>query len=176
MKSIVKTLAKSEVLASLIFSILLLGVRVLLGLTAMRFPFFKNRLKEKNLTVQIKLKDNSRGRYYILKDGVVSSGTGIHPSPDVTIFFANARIALDMLVPPRDQLAMVNAMKTFQMGMIGPDELTYWWMETLSLHGQPPHQVWNENGQRCHEVYQQYQRRACLCLCERRQDHTHHTY
>ena len=137
MKSIVKTLAKSEVLANLIFSILLLGVRVSLGLTAMRFPFFKNRLKEKNLTVQIKLKDNSRGRYYILKDGVVSSGRGIHPSPDVTIFFSNARIALDVLVPPRDQFATVNAMKAFQMALMGPDEPTHWWMETLSLMASP---------------------------------------
>ena len=38
-----------------------------------------------------------------------------------------------MLVPPQDRLATVNAMKAFQMGLIGPEELTSWWMETLSL-------------------------------------------
>jgi trimethylamine-N-oxide reductase (cytochrome c) len=111
----------------------LLGVRVSLGLTAMRFPFFKNRLKEKNLTVQIKLKDNSRGRYYTLKNGQIISGSGIHPSPDVTIFFTGIQVALDVLVPPQNRLATVNAMKAFQMGLMGPDELTSWWMETLSL-------------------------------------------
>ena len=133
MKSILKPLIKSEALANFIFSIVLLSFRVLLGLTAMRFSSFKNRLKEKNLTVQIKLKDNSRGRYYILKDGAVTSRSGIHTNPDVNIIFENVRIALDILVPPRDQFATVNAMKAFQVGLLGPDELTSWWMETMSL-------------------------------------------
>lgn len=133
MKSIMSTLVKSEALANLIFSILLLGIKLNLGLTAKRFPFFKNRLKEKNLTVQINLKDNSRGRYYVLKDGVVTSKSGIHPSPDINIIFGNVRVAFDMLVPPRDHFATVNAMKAFQLGLVGPDELTSWWMETLSL-------------------------------------------
>ncbi|MBC8274445.1 MAG: molybdopterin-dependent oxidoreductase [Chloroflexi bacterium] len=133
MKSIVNTLSKSLPLANLLFSIVLLGVRMLFGLTAMRFPFFKSRLKEKNLTVQIKLKDNSRGRYFAIRDGKVISKSGIYASPDVTMIFGSARIALDILVPPRDQLAMVNAMKSFQLWLDGTDELSYWWMETLSL-------------------------------------------
>ncbi len=133
MKSIVNILAKSESLANLIFSMVLLGLRMMLGLTAMRFPFFKNRLKEKNLTAQIKLKDNSRGRYFTLEDGRIISKRGIHASPDVTINFGNVHVALDVLVPPRDQLATVNAMKSFQLGLEGPDELTSWWMETLSI-------------------------------------------
>ncbi len=133
MKSLVNTLSKSLLLANLLFSIVLFGVRMLFWLTAMRFPFFKDRLKEKNLTVQIKLKDNSRGRYFALRDGKVTSKSGIHANPDVTMVFGSARIALDILVPPRDQLVMVNAMKSFQLGLDGTDELSYWWMETLSL-------------------------------------------
>ena len=133
MKSLVNTLSKSLLLANLLFSIVLLGVRMLFALTAMRFPFFKDRLKEKNLTVQIKLKDNSRGRYFALRDGKVISKSGIHANPDVTMIFGSARIALDILVPPRDQLVMVNAMKSFQLWLDGTDELSYWWMETLSL-------------------------------------------
>ena len=73
MKSIVNILARSQVLSNLIFSIILLGIRVLFGLTAMRFRVIKNRLKEKNLTVQIKLKDNSRGRYFTFRDGRITS-------------------------------------------------------------------------------------------------------
>ena len=68
-----------------------------------------NLLKEKNVTVQIKLQDNSCGRYYALQGGVITSGGGIHPSPDVTIFIANAEVALDLLLPPKDQLATVDA-------------------------------------------------------------------
>ncbi|MCL4488697.1 MAG: molybdopterin-dependent oxidoreductase [Chloroflexi bacterium] len=117
----------------MVFSMLLLGLKLMLGLTAARYPFFKNRLKEKNLTAQIKLKDNSRGRYFTLKDGRITSRGGIHVAPDVTINFGNVHVALDVLVPPRDQLATINAMKSFQLGLEGPDELSSWWMETLSI-------------------------------------------
>ena len=133
MKSIANKLSKSLPLANLMFSILLLGVKMLFWLTAIRFPFFKNRLKEKNLTVQIKLKDNSSGRYFTFQDGKVISKSGIHASPDVTMIFGSNRVAFDTLIPPRDQLAIVNAMKSFQLGLDGPEELSSWWMETLSL-------------------------------------------
>ena len=126
-------LAKSETLANLIFSIVLFSLKILFKLTAMRFQFFKNRLKEKNLTVQIKLKDNSQGRYFIFRGGSIISKSGIHASPDVTLTFRNAPLALEILIPPRNQLATVNAMKSFQLGLEGPEELSCWWMETLSL-------------------------------------------
>jgi trimethylamine-N-oxide reductase (cytochrome c) len=130
MKSLINTLAKSRVLADLIFSIVLFAIKMLFGLKARRFPILKNRLKEKNLTVQIKLKDNSRGRYFSFRDGKIISKSGIHASPDVNMLFGSARVALDILIPPRDQLAMVNAEKSFQLGLEGPEELSCWWMET----------------------------------------------
>ncbi|MGD0663554.1 MAG: molybdopterin-dependent oxidoreductase [Syntrophorhabdales bacterium] len=65
--------------------------------------------------------------------GEVSSRGGIHAAPDVTVIFGSSRCALSVLVPPRDQLAMINAMKSFQMGLEGPEELSSWFMETLSL-------------------------------------------
>ena len=129
MKALVNRLARSKALANFIFSAVLFMVKVVIGKTAKKSPTFAERLKERNLTVQIKLQDNSRGRYYILKDGVISSSKGIHPNPDVIVFFANAQVALDMLVPPRDQLKVVNAMKAFQLGMMGPDDLSTWFME-----------------------------------------------
>lgn len=92
MKSIVNALARSQAFANLIFSGALLGLRILFGLTAMRFVFFKNRLKEKNLTVQIKLKDNSRGRSFTFRDGRMTSKDGIHTRPDVTMIFGSARL------------------------------------------------------------------------------------
>jgi hypothetical protein len=107
MKSIIKMLAKSETFANLIFSIVLFSTKMLFKLTAMRFQFFKNRLREKNLTVQIKLKDNSRGRYFIFRRGSIISKGGIHASPDVTLIFRNVNLALDILVPPRNYLVML---------------------------------------------------------------------
>jgi trimethylamine-N-oxide reductase (cytochrome c) len=133
MKSIVNALAKSQTLGNLIFSIALFFIKWLFALQALRIPVFRNRLKEKNLTVQIKLKDNACGRYFTFRDGRIISKSGIHTSPDVTLIFGSARLALDILMPPRDQLATVNAMKSFQLGLEGPEELSSWWMETLSL-------------------------------------------
>ena len=46
--------------------------------------------------------------------------------------FKDAELAVKLLMPPRDHLAMINAMKTFQIGLQGPDELTMWFMETLN--------------------------------------------
>ncbi len=133
MKRMVNFLAKSPSLANLTFSIVLFAIQIKFSLTATRYPSFANRLKEKNLVVQIKLKDNSRGRYFILMEGKLTSRSGIHASPDVTMAFETARVALNMLVPPRDYLALVSAEKTFQIAIQGPDELCYWWMETLSI-------------------------------------------
>jgi len=134
MKSILdKLITKSPLLARVTFSILLLGISLLLRLTAIRHRSFQNHLKEKNLIVQVKLKDNTSGRYYTFRDGKIISRNGFHPHPDVSMIFQNARLAVNILIPPRDQLNMVNAMKSFQVWLDGPDELSYWWMETLSL-------------------------------------------
>ncbi len=133
MKSIVIAFARWQSLAGVIFSLILHGIKLKFVMTGMRFPILKNRLKEKNLTVQIKLRDNSRGRYFTIREGKIISKGGIHVSPDVTLIFENARLALDILVPPRDQLAMINAMKSFRLGLEGPEELSCWWMETLSI-------------------------------------------
>lgn len=133
MKAIIDRLAKSEKIGSALFSLVLAALQMMIERKAARFPFFRKRLAEKDLVVQIKLKDDSRGRAYTFKDGQVTSKAGIHPSPNVTVILGSARVALEILVPPRDQLAMINAMKNFQMGLEGPEELSSWFMETLSL-------------------------------------------
>jgi molybdopterin guanine dinucleotide-containing S/N-oxide reductase-like protein len=115
------------------FSIILFGLEKLMKITAMRYPAFKNRLKEKNLIAQIKVKDNSQGRYFIFEDGKVRSKSGIHSNPDITIIYRNAVLAAKLMRPNRSQLEQINAMKNFQLGLEGPDELTMWFMETLSL-------------------------------------------
>jgi trimethylamine-N-oxide reductase (cytochrome c) len=133
MNAIVSRLAKSKIIADLMFSLLLFGLYWMFDRTAAKHPFFSERLREKDLTVQIRLKDRSRSRYYVVTGGEVSSRGGIHAAPDVTVIFGSSRCALSVLVPPRDQLAMINAMKSFQMGLEGPEELSSWFMETLSL-------------------------------------------
>lgn len=96
-------------------------------------PKFKARLAEKNGTVQIKLKDNSTGRYFIFKDGKVSTKKGIHPSPDVAVIFKDAATALSLMSLKKDRLHQLNAMKTFKMAMEGNDALGVWFVQTLNM-------------------------------------------
>jgi trimethylamine-N-oxide reductase (cytochrome c) len=117
---------------------------------AKRHPAYKARLKEKDFTAQIKTQDNSQGRYFTFKGGQVSSKRGIHSSPDLSMAFRNAALGVKLLMPicltflsdrlarmiippPGPQLAMINAMKNFQLTMEAPDELFIWFSGTLNL-------------------------------------------
>jgi molybdopterin guanine dinucleotide-containing S/N-oxide reductase-like protein len=111
----------------------LLGLGKWINLSARKYPTFRARLKQKNLIAQIRLRDHSEGRYFIFKDGKVHSRGGIHPRPDMTIVYDSAELALRLMKPNRSQLEQIDAMKNFKIGLEGPDEITSWFMETLSL-------------------------------------------
>ena len=111
-------------MGSLKFSIILFGLRLLLWIQALRYQEFKDRLKEKNFTAQMKTKDNSVGRWFTFKDGKVSSGMGIQESAEIVLTFKTAKIAARLLMPPIDQLEQINAMKDFLLSLEGPDALT----------------------------------------------------
>ena len=114
-------------------SLVLFGIVQVLRLQAMRYPAFRKRLKEKNMVVQLKLADDSVGRYIEFRDGRIRSKGIIHPNPDVVVFFKNEAVALKVLSPKKDYLFNIDAMKNFKMGIIGPDELTAWLTETVSM-------------------------------------------
>jgi len=115
------------------FRILLFTAYQLMKRAARKYPSFKEHLKEKNTTVQIKVMDNSVGRYFTFSNGKISSKSGVHSSPDVCMAFHDVRLANRLLIPWRKQLDMIDAMKNFCLTLDGPDELTWWFMETLSL-------------------------------------------
>ncbi len=114
------------------FATLLFGLGKVINRTAKKHPVFKARLAEKNFTAQIKIIDDSVGRYFTFDRGKVVSGRGLHDNPDICMLFKDAELAVKLLMPPRDHLAMINAMKNFQIGLQGPDDLTMWFMETLN--------------------------------------------
>ncbi|PKN66861.1 MAG: pyrogallol hydroxytransferase large subunit [Deltaproteobacteria bacterium HGW-Deltaproteobacteria-15] len=115
------------------FAVILLGLEKLMAFTARRSTSFRERLKGKNLIAQIKLQDNSQGRTFLFKNGKVRSRSGIDPNADITIIYSSPELAVRLMRPNRSQLEQINAMKNFQIGLEGPDELTAWFMETLSL-------------------------------------------
>lgn len=114
------------------FDVILFALEKVMRLTARNHPAYAARLKEKNLIAQMKLRDNSQGRFFKFLDGRVTSETGIHPHPDVTMSFDNAAIAARIIKPNRDMLEFISALKSFQVELEGPDELTIWFSETLS--------------------------------------------
>ena len=57
---------------------------------AWRNPVFRARLKEKNFVAQIKIADNSFGRFFSFQDGKVSSQAVIHHSPEICMSFKTA--------------------------------------------------------------------------------------
>jgi len=113
------------------FSIILYGLLLLLMYTAWRHPAFRARLKEKNFTGQIKTMDDRRGRYFTFKDGKIISKSGIHPDPEVTISLASAELGARLLMPPIDYLEQIEALKCFNLTLEGPDELGYWFGQTI---------------------------------------------
>jgi trimethylamine-N-oxide reductase (cytochrome c) len=114
------------------FATILFGLEKVIHRTAKKYPAFKARLAEKSFTAQIKIIDDSVGRYFTFDKGKVSSRRGLHDNPDICMMFKDAELAVKLLMPPRDHLAMINAMKNFQIGLQGPDDLTMWFMETLN--------------------------------------------
>ena len=112
------------------FSILLYAIYRAMRFTAWRHGDFADRLRERNLVAQIRVKEGP-GRYFVIREGAVSSRHGIHPAPDVTVGFKSARLALRIFLNPGDQLGRINAAKTFSMTLDGPEDKSIWFMFTL---------------------------------------------
>nr|MBC8507160.1 molybdopterin-dependent oxidoreductase [Chloroflexota bacterium] len=115
----------------LVLEFLLFGLSKLFGIQAFRDSSFRDRLKEKNCIAQIKLMDDSVGRYFIFQDGIVKSQRGVHHEADISMIFASAEVALELITPPVDSLAQINAAKNFQFVLDGPEDLISWLPVTL---------------------------------------------
>ena len=115
------------------FSVMLFGLEKLLKRAAKKYPHFADRLREKNFTSQIKLMDNSQGRYFVFENGNVRSKAGLHENPDMVMSFRSAELAVRLMKPNRRQLDLISSMKTFNVGLEGPDEITVWFSETLNM-------------------------------------------
>ena len=157
------------------FSPALQALEKKLRATAQRYPGFAARLKEKSFAAQIKLRDGSEGRCFYFKAGKVTSQAGVHQA-DVVVSYDSAKLAVRLMRPNPDQLDILHAKKNFQIAVEGPDELTVWFSETLSMMRSAGEQIRRQPGRRRDALYQQYQWRPVLCVRERRQDRAHHAH
>ncbi|MCX7858049.1 MAG: molybdopterin-dependent oxidoreductase [Deltaproteobacteria bacterium] len=132
LKNIICRLARSERGAKLCLKFILWVLGTQLNYKARKYPRFKERLSEKDIIAQIKLRDNSYGRYYVIQKGKVFSKEGVNALADIVISFDNASIAVELLFPPKNYLAITNAMKSFQIRAEGPEHLSCWFMDLIS--------------------------------------------
>ena len=86
------------------FSLILYGLQWALRVTGWIYPAFKKRLKEKDMTVQIRVADDSMGRVFTFKAGRVTSKSGVLEGCDVDISVKSAALGADLMMPPIDHL------------------------------------------------------------------------
>ncbi len=115
-----------------ILKTILFAIPHVLRLTAKKYPEFRKEMRRHNLAVQIRLKDGSIGRSYTFTNGKVSSSSGLHPQPDVTLQFRDLRTALIFLKPPADYGEIVHAAKNMRVMVMGPDALCVWFMQLMN--------------------------------------------
>jgi molybdopterin guanine dinucleotide-containing S/N-oxide reductase-like protein len=120
-------------LATLKFQTILFGLSKVLKYTAWRYPVFAARLKERNLTAQLLARDEEVGRWFTIKDGILTSGGGRHAKPDIVLGFKNAALGADLLMPPINWLDQINAQKDFKLTVDGEEDLTNWFAQTLMI-------------------------------------------
>ena len=113
------------------FSLILYGLVLLLKYSARKYPAFRERLRERNLTAQILACDEGTGRWYTFANGRVKSGSGRHAKPDITLAFKNAKTAARLLMPPINWLDQINAQKDYLLSVEGPEDLSNWFALTI---------------------------------------------
>ena len=114
-------------------AVILWGIPQSMRACALIFPKFKERLQERDAIAQFALRSEpTRGRWVQLRNGKISTGSGVHKDPTFTIYFKNKKIAADFLTPPFDMMERIHAAKNFQITMDGPDNLIVWFMALVA--------------------------------------------
>lgn len=115
------------------FSLILWGLAQLLRFVALRYPKFRERLRERDLVAQIVARDEGIGRWIEFRKGTIRSRRGKHPNPDITLGFKTAELGASLLTPPINWLDQINAQKDFKLTVEGADGLVNWFAQTLMM-------------------------------------------
>ncbi len=120
-------------IATVKLSTILWGLSQLMSYKAKRHPEYRARLAERNMVLQILARDEEVGRWYRFHGGNITTGSGKHANPDVTLAFKNAAIGTKLLTPPINWLNQINAQKDFKIGIEGSEDLSNWVAQTIML-------------------------------------------
>lgn len=114
-------------------STILWGLSQLMSYKAKRHPEYRERLRERNMVLQILARDEEVGRWYRFHGGSITTGSGKHARPDVTLAFKTAAIGAKLLTPPINWLNQINAQKDFKISIDGPEDLSNWVAQTIMM-------------------------------------------
>lgn len=129
------------------FNIALMVLGQVLRVAARRSPAFRRDLSRRRCIAQLRLKDRSAGRHFVLDHGRILPRAGLHPAPDVDMVFRDLDTALTFMRPNPDYAQIVHAAKHFKVQVIGRDERVVWFMQLLN-HSQ---RATLELGTRCED-------------------------
>jgi len=118
------------------FSLLLKGLLWKLKGAAKKSPSFRERLRERNFTLQIKTRDELQGRYYVFSGGEIFSRKGIHPKPDVALVWNSGDLAFKIM-KAGDREATMQARENGDLVVEGDPMLAIWFSETVARMRNP---------------------------------------
>jgi len=127
-----KSLAGGNAVKRAVIKTVLFGLGVMIRRSASKNEAYRRNLAAHNLIAQIKLQDNSLGRFYIFENGKLRTKAGIHPRPDVVLQLKDEDTALALLRPEPDMAAVVHCAKHFKMMAMGPSHLVVWFSQLLN--------------------------------------------
>jgi molybdopterin guanine dinucleotide-containing S/N-oxide reductase-like protein len=110
----------------------LLGFGVAFRSAALVAPKVREVMGRRDAVIQIRTMNSSVGRSFEFRNGKLKSRAGVHPSADATLMFKDEATALKLLSPLTDHKTYTEAMKTFRLDFIGPDEVTSWFTDLVS--------------------------------------------
>ena len=124
---------RSERVSNWMFQTMLFGIYAGMQVKRLLVPSFRRRLKEKNLTTQIKVRGNLFGRSFTFKNGSILSEKGATDHADMSMVFRDTRSAVQLMTDPSNMLKQINAMKNFVVDVEGKDEHAIWFMQSLKM-------------------------------------------
>ncbi len=128
-----QVVTKSPRLSLIIFEVMLTGLFFMLRVRAAIDPAYRSRLRERNLSARICIRNHGVGRTFIFRNGKITSLKDHAWKPDVRVVFRDAPAALKLITGMDDYFRQIHAMKNFHVDMEGPDELSLWFMLTLKM-------------------------------------------
>ena len=117
----------------IILKTILLALAPILNRTAAKHPAFRAMLKRNDIVAQIRLKDASICRHFVISGGRVKSVNRRHPRPHVDMVFKDVETALIMMKPNPDMGEVVHAAKNFKVTVMGPDSLCVGFMQLMNF-------------------------------------------